>query len=81
MLQPHVVSLKEAPRKRSMCENKMRYDVLLNGAVVQELYFNMKGYVGCLPLPHGHRLDIGERSISAYKTEIRKINKEARHES
>jgi len=78
MAQAHVVTLTEAPHKRSMCEKQMRYDVLLNGVFAQELYFNMKGYVGYLPLPNGQRLNIGERSISAYKTEIRKINKEAR---
>ena len=77
----HVVSLAEAPHKRAICETKMRFDVLLNGKVVGELWFNTKGYVGNLPLPCGGRMNIGERAISAFKSEIKKINKEARHES
>lgn len=75
----HVVSLKEAPHKRACCETTMRYDVLLNGQFFGELYFNMRGYVGCLPLPGGSRLNIGERAISAYKAEIKKINREAKN--
>ncbi len=74
----HVVSLREAPHKKAICEREMRYDVLVNGQFHGDLYFNMKGYVGALPLPDGSRLNIGERGISAYKAEIRRINKEAR---
>jgi hypothetical protein len=43
-----------------------------------DLWFNMRGYVGNLPLPGGHRLSIGERGISAYKSEIKQINREAK---
>ena len=73
----HVVSLREAPQKRAICEDKMRYDVLLNGEFWGELYFNMTGYCGYLPLPGGRSLDICERGISAYRKEIRRINREA----
>jgi hypothetical protein len=75
---PHVVTLQEAPHKRSMCETKMRYDVLVNGKVAETLYFNMRGYQGYLPLPGGKKLDIGEKAISAYKKEIGIINKDAK---
>ena len=42
----HVVTLREAPHKRAICETKMRYDVLLNGEQVGELHYNMTGYRG-----------------------------------
>jgi len=42
----HVVALREAPHKRAMCETKMRYEVLLNGKAVGDLYFNTRGYIG-----------------------------------
>ena len=72
-----VVSLREAPQKRAICEKEMRYDVLLNGEFCEDLYFNLRGYVGVLPLPGGARLTIGERGISAYRKKIRRINREA----
>jgi len=61
-----------------MLETKMRYDVVLNGQVVGDLYFNMTGYVGYLPTPEGRKLDIGERGISAFRREIAALNREAR---
>lgn len=70
------VELKEAPHKRSMCETKMRYDVLLDGELFDTLYFNTRGYCGYLPTPEGQRLDIGERGISAYRAEVRRLNAE-----
>ena len=51
----HVIKIVEAPRKRSMCETKMRYDVMLNGEVFDTLYFNTRGYLGYLPLPGGEK--------------------------
>lgn len=74
----HVVTIKEAPRKRSICETKMRYDVFLNGVLFDTLYFNMRGYLGYLPLPGGEKLALPECGISAYKAEIRRINAEAK---
>lgn len=75
---PHVITLKEAPHKRSICESHMRYDVLVNGVLAETLNFNMRGYQGYLPLPDGGKLDIGEKAISAYKKEISTLNKEAK---
>ena len=74
----HVIKIVEAPKKRSMCETKMRYDVLLNGKVFDTLYFNMRGYLGYLPLPDGTRLSMPEWGITAYKAEARRINAEAK---
>jgi hypothetical protein len=75
---PWKLELVEAPRKMAICETTMRYDVVLNGAVVDELYFNMRGYVGYLPLPTGGKLDIGEVSISRFRREVALLNREAR---
>lgn len=54
------------------------YDLILNGSVVGEIYFNMTGYVGVLPEPGGPGISIGERGISAYRSEISRINRDAR---
>lgn len=75
---PHLVTIEEAPRKRSMCETKMRYDVKLNGELFDTLSFNMRGYIGYLPLPDGERLSLGEVGITQYKKEIGIINREAK---
>lgn len=76
----HVVSLREAPHRMAIAETTMRYDVLLNGTAVGELYFNMHGYVGTLPLPNGKQLSIPESAISRFEREIRRINRDAKFE-
>lgn len=76
----HVVSLREAPHRMAIAEPSMRYDVLLNGNVVGELYFNIHGYVGTLPLPNGKQLALPESSIGRFQREIRHINREAKFE-
>lgn len=70
------IQLKKAPEKMAAYERTMRYDVLFNGKVFDTLYYNLKGYVGYLPTPEGRKLDIGERSISTYRKEIRRLNNE-----
>jgi hypothetical protein len=75
---PHVVTLKSEPKRRHILEKEARYVVSVNGAEYGELYYNMRGYRGGLPLPNGHELDIGEKGISAFKKEIAVINREAR---
>ncbi|OZB13953.1 MAG: hypothetical protein B7X55_12125, partial [Rhodobacterales bacterium 34-62-10] len=62
---------------RHILERQPRYDVLLNGNPVGELYFNMTGYVGYLPTICGAKMDIGERGISAYRKEAARLNNEA----
>lgn len=59
-----------------MLETTPRYDVVLHGQVVGQLYFNMRGYCGVLPTPSGASLDIGEKSISAYRREVASLNRE-----
>ncbi len=75
-----VLTLKEAPHKRSICETKMRYDIVLRGEVVAEVFYNMTGYVVVpgLPLPGGRYLSLPECGITRIKSEIRKINSEAK---
>ncbi|GGR37939.1 hypothetical protein [Deinococcus ruber] len=70
------ITLVEAPRKKSSCEQEMRYDVLLHGKQYSELYFNLRGYLGSLPTPDNLPLDIGEKSISAYRKQIALLNQE-----
>lgn len=70
------IELREAPRKRAMCETKMRYEVYLDGKFFSDLYFNIRGYVGYLPTAEGHKLDIGEVGISAFRKEIARLNRE-----
>lgn len=61
-----------------MMETTSRYKVMLRGEVFGELYYNMRGFVGCLPLPGGQKLDIGERPIAEFRREVARINREFR---
>lgn len=71
------ITLRERPDRRAICETKMRYDVLLHGNVVGDLYFNMTGYTGVnLPLPGGGSLYLGEQGIAGVRREIAKVNRE-----
>ncbi len=54
------------------------YDMLVNGEVVGEVYYNLTGYVGSLPQQNGPALTVGEQGISVYRAEIARINREAR---
>lgn len=69
------VELKET--RGSFMETKPRYEVLLNGKKVDELYFNMTGYRGALPTIYGSKLDLGESAISTWRKEIAAVNREA----
>ncbi|MDO8415253.1 MAG: hypothetical protein Q7S87_03460 [Agitococcus sp.] len=75
---PHVITMKSDPKRRQMLEKEARYVLSVNGTEYGELYYNMRGYVGYIPLPNGHGLDIGEKGISVFKKEIAAINREAR---
>ena len=58
-------------------EARPRYDVLLYGEKIGQLYFNMRGYTGIyLPRPSGIPLDIGERGITTYRKAVARLNKE-----
>lgn len=75
---PHVVKLVETRRGCAMMERTTRYDVVLNDQRIGQLSYNMRGYIGYLPLPGGAKLDIGERPIGAFRKEVARINREAR---
>lgn len=70
------IELIETTRGREMCETTPRYNVLLHGVVVGQLWYNMRGFVGYLPTPDGMKLDIGEKGISAFRREVVRLNKE-----
>lgn len=76
----HTLTLKKANHRRVVLETTDRYDLLLNGARVGNVYFNMRGYLidSGLPLPGGGRLQLPESSLSAIRCEIAAINREAR---
>ena len=71
-----MIRLVKSRRGLHVCETKPRYDVLFNGKLFDQLWFNMTGYVGYLPCPDGGRLTIGECSISEYRREVAKLNRE-----
>ena len=75
------ITLIETRNGCGICERQPRFDVMLFGKKVGQLYFNMTGYVGTLPVPSGcpsgyGNLTIGEQSISFFRKEITKLNKE-----
>jgi hypothetical protein len=72
----NAIELVENLRARAICETTPRFDVMLHGQKVDQLYYNMRGYVGYLPTPDGGRLDIGEKSISAFRREVAVLNRE-----
>ena len=72
------IKIIEAPHRRAICETRMRYIVMLNGKEYGEIYFNMTGYCGYLPLPDGSRMSVGECGISQIKREAAAINREFR---
>jgi hypothetical protein len=72
------VRLVETSRGRHVLETTKRYRVTLYGEDRGELYFNIRGYVGTLPLPGGQSIDIGERPLSEFRREVARINREFR---
>ena len=78
---PHKITLVKTRQGCAIAEVHPRYNVLLNGQKVDQLCFNMTGYVGTLPLPGGRKLSIGERGISAFRKEASLINREAKEDA
>ena len=70
------IQLVETRQGCAICETTPRYDIVLHGTKWGQLYFNLRGYVGNLPLPNGSKLCIGERPITEYKREVAKLNRE-----
>jgi hypothetical protein len=60
----------------AIMEPESRYDVLLNGVKISQLYYNMSGYCGTLPLPDDRHLMLGECPISIWKKEAARLNRE-----
>jgi hypothetical protein len=79
MHEPFRLALRARPT--TPFQRRPDFDLLLNGEVVGEVYYNMTGYVGTLPQPDGTTFTPGETSISAYRTEIARVNREARRDS
>lgn len=71
-----MLKLIKTRRGCAICETTPRYDVELDGKIVGQLYFNLRGYVGGLPQPDGVNLYIGECGITEYKREVAKLNRE-----
>lgn len=77
------ITLVETNVGRAILETTPRYHVHLHGKFWGELHFNMTGFTGCyFPLPPKEGSDkpgnlyFPERSISAIKKEIAKLNRE-----
>lgn len=76
------IVLVQTRRGCQMMEKEDRYDVMFNGELFDQLYFNMRGYVGYLPSPPDTpggkpmKMNIGEKGISAFKKEVANLNKE-----
>jgi len=81
MARKPAIQLVENRRDCALMESQSRYDVLLHGQKVGQLYFNMTGYVGTLPIPGGGKLHIGEGPISVYRREVTRLNREWAQES
>lgn len=78
---PHVVRMIEK-KSPHWGETKKRYAITLNGIEVSDVYYNMTGYnmTKGIPLPGkaASFLQMPECSITAIRTEIAKINREAK---
>ena len=76
------IELIETREGCAILERTPRYIVMFRGRKYGELYFNMTGYTGgCLPYPGPEpgvpvRSHIGEKSISAYRREVARLNRE-----
>lgn len=74
------IRLVETRRGCAPFEKEPRYDVLFNGVLFDQLYFNTRGYVGYLPAPRPDgtavKLNLGERGIGSFKKRAAELNKE-----
>lgn len=70
------IQLVETKQGLEMLETTKRYNVMLHGVKVDQLWFNMRGYVGYLPLPDGSKLSMPEGSLASYKREVARLNRE-----
>ena len=54
----------------AMMEIQSRFDILLHGKKVGQLYFNLRGYVGSLPTPDGLSVHMPESSIASFQRDV-----------
>jgi hypothetical protein len=69
----------ELVRTRQGCaimEIQPRFDILLHGKNVGQMYFNLRGYVGSLPTPEGSLLQMPESCIGSFEREVSRLNRE-----
>jgi hypothetical protein len=72
---PAKIKLVETRRGCAVMERTPRYDVVKDGNTVGQLYYNMTGYVGTLPLPDGSNMSFPERGISQWRKWAAEINR------
>lgn len=75
------IVLREAPHKRAPIERRQRYDVLVDGKLFSELYFNTRGYQATNGVPFVKDdgsivgMHIGEVGVTEYRREIARANR------
>jgi hypothetical protein len=72
------IELKATRRNCSICEKEDRYDIIVDGKIVDQLYFNLKGYCGAIPFDD-RKITLGEAPISKWKKLIKELNREFRN--
>ena len=70
------IELIETRQGCEMLESTPRYNVMLRGVKVDQLFYNMRGYVGNLPTPDGSSLYVPESGIARFRREVAKLNRE-----
>jgi hypothetical protein len=70
------IELIETRQGCEMLESTPRYNVMLKGVKVDQLFYNMRGYVGNLPTPDGSSLYVPESGIARFRCEVAKLNRE-----
>jgi hypothetical protein len=70
------IELIETRQGCEMLESTPRYNVMLKGVKVDQLFYNMRGYVGNLPTPDGSSLYVPESGIARFRREVAKLNRE-----
>jgi hypothetical protein len=70
------IELIETRQGCEMLETTLRYNVMLRGVKVGQLFYNMRGYAGSLPTPEGRSLYVPEGGISRFRREVAILNRE-----
>lgn len=70
------IELIETRQGCEIMETTPRYNVMLHGVKVEQLWWNLKGFVGNLPTPDGSSLYVPESGIARFRREVAKLNRE-----